>query len=189
MSFKYEHLPNICYWCGCFDHGDKDCDIWIQSKGTLQVSSQQYGAWLCAPPTVSNNNRVIPVSGYYENRKENISKQRRKAEKQRLIPVPKPMRETQAEKEIVDTRAEIMGALNLDNESLEPNKDKEQILRDLVTKGDNFEQQIWDIDKDLGFNEHSNTPIATVDSCRKNAMQAMMDVEEEIQKKTAHAAT
>ena len=132
---------------------------------------------------------MIPVSGYYENRKENISTQRRKAEKQRLIPVPKQMRETQAEKEIVDTRAEIMGALNLDNESLEPNKDKEQILRDLVTKGDNFEQQIWDIDKDLGFNENSNTPIATVDSCRKNAMQAMMDVEEEIQKKTAHAAT
>ena len=73
VSFKYERLPNICYWCGCFDHGDKDCDIWIQSKGTLQVSSQQFGAWLRAPPTASTNNRVIRVSGYYENRKENIS--------------------------------------------------------------------------------------------------------------------
>ena len=27
VSFRYKHLPNICYWCGCFDHGDKDCDI------------------------------------------------------------------------------------------------------------------------------------------------------------------
>ena len=26
ISFKYERLPNICYWCGCFDHDDKDCD-------------------------------------------------------------------------------------------------------------------------------------------------------------------
>lgn len=35
VNFKYERLPNFCYWCGCFDHGDKDCDLWIQSKGTL----------------------------------------------------------------------------------------------------------------------------------------------------------
>ena len=35
VTFKYERLPNICYWCGCLDHGDKECDLWIQSKGTL----------------------------------------------------------------------------------------------------------------------------------------------------------
>ena len=27
VSFKYECLPNICYWCGCFDHDDKDCGL------------------------------------------------------------------------------------------------------------------------------------------------------------------
>lgn len=27
ISFKYERLPNICYWCGCFDHDNKDYDI------------------------------------------------------------------------------------------------------------------------------------------------------------------
>lgn len=37
VNFKYERLPNICYWCGCFDHSDKDCDLWIQSKGTLHL--------------------------------------------------------------------------------------------------------------------------------------------------------
>ena len=26
VSFKYERLPNICYWCGCLNHSDKDCD-------------------------------------------------------------------------------------------------------------------------------------------------------------------
>lgn len=40
VNFRYEWLPNICYWCGCFDHGDRDCDLWIQSKGTLQPDSQ-----------------------------------------------------------------------------------------------------------------------------------------------------
>lgn len=35
VSFKYERLPNICYWCGCLDHDDKDCGIWLDSEGTL----------------------------------------------------------------------------------------------------------------------------------------------------------
>ena len=44
VSFRYERLPNICYWYGCFDHGDRDCDIWIQSKGTLRIEDQQFGS-------------------------------------------------------------------------------------------------------------------------------------------------
>ena len=123
VSFKYERLPNIYYWCGCFNHGDKDCDIWIQSKGTLQVSSQQFGAWLRAPSAASTNSKVIRVSDYYENRKENISTQWRKAEKQRPIPIPAPARETQAEKETGDTKAEISEVLNLKNKSQELNKE------------------------------------------------------------------
>jgi len=35
VSFKYERLPNICYWCGCFNHDDKDCEVWLNSEGTL----------------------------------------------------------------------------------------------------------------------------------------------------------
>ena len=26
VNFKYERLPILCYWCGCLDHVDKDCD-------------------------------------------------------------------------------------------------------------------------------------------------------------------
>ena len=33
ISFRYECLPNICYWCGCFDHDNMDCDIWLNSEG------------------------------------------------------------------------------------------------------------------------------------------------------------
>jgi len=48
VNFRYECLPNICYWCGCFDHGDRDCDFWIQSKGTLKPEQQQFGSWIRA---------------------------------------------------------------------------------------------------------------------------------------------
>ncbi|XP_075665888.1 uncharacterized protein At4g02000-like [Castanea sativa] len=35
LSFKYERLPNLCYWCGRLNHSDKDCPLWIQSKGSV----------------------------------------------------------------------------------------------------------------------------------------------------------
>ena len=35
INFKYERLPYIFYWCGSFDHDDKDCEIWLNSKGSL----------------------------------------------------------------------------------------------------------------------------------------------------------
>ena len=37
VSFMYERLPNICNWCGLLMHDDKDCDVWLNSKGTLLV--------------------------------------------------------------------------------------------------------------------------------------------------------
>jgi hypothetical protein len=46
VSFKYERLPNFCYWCGLLTHDEKECDIWIRSKGTLSAADQQYGSWL-----------------------------------------------------------------------------------------------------------------------------------------------
>lgn len=27
VSFKYERLPNLYYWCGCLTHADRDCDL------------------------------------------------------------------------------------------------------------------------------------------------------------------
>ena len=46
VSFKYERLPNICYWCGCLNHGDRDCDLWIESEGNLTKENQAYRAWI-----------------------------------------------------------------------------------------------------------------------------------------------
>ncbi|KAK9995636.1 hypothetical protein SO802_020322 [Lithocarpus litseifolius] len=30
IAFKYERLPNLCYWCGRLSHDDKDCIFWLQ---------------------------------------------------------------------------------------------------------------------------------------------------------------
>ena len=48
IAFRYERLPNFCYWCGMLTHGDRDCDRWLRSKGTLRREDQQYGTRLRA---------------------------------------------------------------------------------------------------------------------------------------------
>ena len=40
ISFRYERLPNLCYWCGHLTHDDEDCQVWIESEGTLQLNQR-----------------------------------------------------------------------------------------------------------------------------------------------------
>ena len=82
VNFRYERLPNICYWCGYFDHSDKDCDIWIESKGTLQISFQQFGSWLRANQTSPSKKNVVHTPSFYEGIAENISTRRQREGKQ-----------------------------------------------------------------------------------------------------------
>ena len=63
VRFKYERLPNLCYWCGLLTHSDKDCDLWVQSRGSLTESDQQYGGWLRAPSVNSKKCSVVRVEG------------------------------------------------------------------------------------------------------------------------------
>ena len=37
VSFLYERLPNICYWCGQVSHDNKDCILGLSSKRTLML--------------------------------------------------------------------------------------------------------------------------------------------------------
>ena len=46
VSFKYERLPNLCYWCGYLTHNDRDCDLWNYSEGTLEEADNCYGPWI-----------------------------------------------------------------------------------------------------------------------------------------------
>ncbi|KAK9983952.1 hypothetical protein SO802_033477 [Lithocarpus litseifolius] len=70
VSFKYERLPNICYWCGCLNHSDRDCDRWIESDGSLKVEDREYGPWIRAAPSSLNKKSVLRVPGFYEARRK-----------------------------------------------------------------------------------------------------------------------
>ena len=43
VTFKYERLPNICYWCGRMNHTDRDCEIWLDSEGSLEEHKSNSG--------------------------------------------------------------------------------------------------------------------------------------------------
>ncbi|XP_075645403.1 uncharacterized protein LOC142616429 [Castanea sativa] len=66
VSFKYERLPNICYWCGRLTHSDRECPMWVKSRGTLKVEDQQFGAWLRAVTLSMSHRTVIRVPGMDE---------------------------------------------------------------------------------------------------------------------------
>lgn len=70
VSFKYECLPNICYWCGCLDHSDRDCERWIKSDGTVDSREREYGLWIQAAPTPERRKSMVVVPRYYEARKK-----------------------------------------------------------------------------------------------------------------------
>lgn len=70
VSFKYERLPNICYWCCCLNHVDKDCDHWIESDGTSTQEDQEYGSWIRTAPAPLNRKLAIRVPGFYKTRKK-----------------------------------------------------------------------------------------------------------------------
>ena len=70
VSFKYERLPSICFWCGCLTHGEKDCEQWIISEGSLIVEDRKYGAWLRAP--LSNQVKNPPLLSQVSIKKRKI---------------------------------------------------------------------------------------------------------------------
>ena len=70
VSFKYEWLPNLCYWCGRLTHNDWDCELWLDSEGTLEDTDKRYGPWIRAPPFVSSRRAMITVPGFYLKNKD-----------------------------------------------------------------------------------------------------------------------
>jgi hypothetical protein len=63
ISFKYERLPNFCYWCGLVTHSDKDCPHWLRNQETLQIEDQQFGSWLRASNERSWRKMEIKIEG------------------------------------------------------------------------------------------------------------------------------
>ena len=50
-------------------HNDRDCEIWIESEGTLRNDQKEFSPSLRAPPFVVSKKNNIVVPGYYSTRK------------------------------------------------------------------------------------------------------------------------
>lgn len=48
--FKYERLPNFCYWWGRLDHGEKECLEKTNMENRVSEKGLQYEAWLRGEP-------------------------------------------------------------------------------------------------------------------------------------------
>lgn len=70
VSFKYERLPNLCYWCGQLTHHDNECFVWLKRKGSLRESDKQFRSWLRAVTSNLAKKTVIRVAGYEEDVRE-----------------------------------------------------------------------------------------------------------------------
>ena len=157
MSFRYERLPNICYWCGCFDHSDRDCDTWIQSSGTLKVEEQQFGSWIRATQSGPPKKNVVRVSGFYEERVENVSTRRRKEMRfspAAAGPIPEGNPEKSTHKESIFSGADY-GEINKTNPH-NPVSETESSFPAAQTRenqGMDFEEQLNEIDTELGIYE------------------------------------
>ena len=89
VSFQYERLPNLCYWCGHLTHDNKECVLWLRSKGTLSVEEQQFGSWIRANQFNPVKKSIVEVQGY-ENM-NGTSKQRGRTisvDRTDTVPVP-----------------------------------------------------------------------------------------------------
>lgn len=61
---KYERMPNFCYWCRKVLHNDRDCELWLRSKGSLKKDEQQFNDWLRADVDQFYKKSSIVVPGH-----------------------------------------------------------------------------------------------------------------------------
>ena len=106
VPFKYERLPSLCFWCGCLTHDDRDCELWVESEGSLTPESQQFGPWLKAAPFMSSQCYMVKVPGFFAGKKAGLTSEKASVVKKPLVVV---VRSGKLVPEIIRTDKESLG--------------------------------------------------------------------------------
>ena len=54
-------------------YDDRDCNLWIESEGSLSIESQQFGPWIKATPFMPTRRNMIKVPGFFASKKSGAS--------------------------------------------------------------------------------------------------------------------
>lgn len=170
VSFKYERLPNICYWCGQLCHDDKKCVIWLQSKGTLVAEERQFGPSIRVAQYNPSRKTVVVVQGYDKSKNKNHAS----------IGVVTPIlgasaRNATIEKNSLPNQLVPEGVVSLHGGSMEMPFVEISALEQATL---NFEEIIRDTDESInGFKGNSNSSLISDDPNEINGeMTMLMDV-------------
>lgn len=146
-AFKYEQLPNFCYWCGLVTHGEKDCALWLRNHTSLGKRDQGYGAWMKAD--VDRPNRKVAM--HVEGRASHFGS--------KTTTPP-----NQGQQKPVSPKMQNANGMRVNMENLAPN-----LGFDTPLKHSDFEGQLREIDKELGIvNENIggiNAKFSLAESC------------------------
>ena len=141
VSFRYERLPIFFYWCGRLTHDAKEYEVWIRSKGTLNVQQQQFGDWMCAPQMSMSRWKVISVAG------QEACRMRGDAEKDGFNTTPA----TVIDSPVMMTRTDVSTRKESANpKEISKSNDKAKIT-EILTNKEKFKAHIQEID-DAIFN-------------------------------------
>ena len=156
VRFRYERFPNLCYWCGLLTHCDKDCDLWVRSRGSLTEKDQQFGGWMRAPMIAPKKCSVVKVEGC----EEYVDKERQQFS-------------SRLDNEEMDTRENTVGGLER-NGVLQPSEAVEEngvdegvgLMGAFVgtdrSSQENFDDKLREIDSDLAtFDGNAIDQVAT----------------------------
>ncbi|CAA0807084.1 Unknown protein [Striga hermonthica] len=59
VQFKYERLVNLCYYCGCIGHLDKNCETRLMDIENRCLQEGQFGDWLKAANFIYGNRHSV----------------------------------------------------------------------------------------------------------------------------------